>query len=340
MLLGPKFVAFAGVDVSEFSYELPEEAIAQEPIEPRDAARLLVAVDPNGAVEHRRVRDLPDLLRPGDVLVVNETRVLPARLHLTKATGGAAEVLLLEQTAGDKWEALVRPGRRLAPGTVLYAAGGEPAVEVGERLDDGRRAVRVLTDIEKIGEVPLPPYITKPLDDPDRYQTVYASQPDSVAAPTAGLHITDELLAATRNRGVTIATVDLAVGLDTFRPITADRVEDHVMHTERYSVPEGTMAACQRAERVIAVGTTTMRALESAAARDELSGRTDLFITPGFDFQIVDVLMTNFHMPRSSLLVLLAAFAGDRWRDLYATALDKGYRFLSFGDAMLVARQP
>lgn len=324
----------------EFDYPLPEDRIAQTPVEPRSAARLLVAVDAGGGIEHRAVSDLPDYLDGGDILVVNETRVLPARLHLRKRTGGAAEVLLLEPTdARGGWEALVRPGRRLPEGTTLLH-GDEPAVEVGAATADGRRHVRVLRPVEELGTVPLPPYITTPLADAERYQTVYAANPGSAAAPTAGLHLTHEVLERCRARGVTVATVDLAVGLDTFKPITAARVEDHVMHSERYSVPAETIEACRTARRVVAVGTTTVRALETAAATGRREGRTDLFIREGFRFRVVDALLTNFHMPRSSLLVLLAAFCGPRWRTLYDTALTEGYRFLSFGDAMFVARRP
>lgn len=323
-----------------YDYDLPEAAIAQTPSEERAAARLLVAVDRGGAVDHRRVSDLPQFLRAGDVLVVNETKVLPARLRLHKESGGAAEVLLLERVEDDRWIALVRPGRRLAPGTELHGSSGPIAV-VEDRLDDGRRIVRVLdaAAAEAEGELPLPPYITKPLDDPGRYQTVYAASPGSAAAPTAGLHLTPEVLRACESAGAEIHRVDLAVGLDTFRPIAGD-LDEHVMHSERYAVPEETWLACQRAERIFAVGTTVTRALESASASGQLSGRTSLFIRPGFHFRVVDVLLTNFHLPRSTLLVLLHAFAGDRWRQLYDVALEEGYRFLSFGDAMLVARSP
>jgi S-adenosylmethionine:tRNA ribosyltransferase-isomerase len=296
---------------------------------------LLVATDPAGGVGHRHVADLPDVLDDGDLLVVNDTRVLPARLHLQKATGGNVEVLLLEQFDGQ-WEALVRPGRRVPPGTVLRGGSGI-TVAVGGHLEGGRRLVRVEGDITVGGEVPLPPYIHEPLADPERYQTVYARQPGSVAAPTAGLHLTDAVLEGCRDRGVEVVSVDLAVGLDTFRPVTAERVEDHEMHSERYRVPSATLDACRRARRVVAVGTTTVRALESAAS-GPLEGRTSLFIHDDYRFQIVDVLLTNFHTPRSSLLLLLAAFAGERWRRLYEVALAEGYRFLSFGDAMLVAR--
>lgn len=325
-------------------YDLPEAAIAQQPCEPRDAARLLVALDPAGAVEHRRVRDLPDLLGPGDVLVLNTSRVLPARLRLAKATGGAAEVLLLEPEGdgADVWTALVRPGRRLAPGTVLERD-GRPVVEVGERLDDGQRRVRLLAGTEDVlaacGTVALPPYIHAPLADPERYQTVYADAPGSVAAPTAGLHLTVETLERCRAAGADIHTVDLAVGLATFRPITETDADDHVMHTERYRVPPATMDACRAARRVVAVGTTTVRALEGAARSGQLEGRTDLLVHGDFPWSVVDVLMTNYHLPRSTLLLLLEAFCGPRWRVLYREALAQGYRFLSFGDAMIVARR-
>lgn len=333
------------MDVPE--YDLPDVAIAQQPIEPRDAARLLVALDPAGTVQHRHVRDLPELLGPGDVLVLNTSRVLPARLQLTKQTGGAAEVLLLEPDGeAGEWIALVRPGRRLPPGTVLAATpGGPPLVEVAERLEDGQRRVRLLSDAEKVladvGTVALPPYIHEPLADPGRYQTVYADEPGSVAAPTAGLHLTHQILQRCRDRGATIATVDLAVGVATFRPVTEPRAEDHVMHAERYRVSPATLEACRRAGpagRVVAVGTTTVRALETAAATGRLTGESRLYIRGDYDFAVVDVLLTNFHLPRSTLLLLLESFCGPRWRELYAEALGEGYRFLSFGDAMLVGR--
>ena len=323
------------------SYDLPEEAIAQTPVEPRDAARLLVDHGVRSSPEHRIVRDLPELLRAGDLVVVNESRVLTARLRLHKATGGAVEVLLLEHEGDGAWRALVRPGRRLPPGTVLDA--GDLVVRVGERLDGGARRVElecddVETALAKHGEVPLPPYITAPLADPARYQTVYANVGGSVAAPPAGLHLTDAVLDACRARGVEIATVDLHVGLDTFRPVTAERLEDHEVHAERYAVPDATMHAIERAERVVAIGTTTVRALESAATFGERAGRTRLLIHGDYQWKVVDVLLTNFHLPRSTLLLLVESFIGPRWRDLYATALAEGYRFLSFGDAMLLER--
>jgi S-adenosylmethionine:tRNA ribosyltransferase-isomerase len=327
------------LDVPE--YDLPELAIAQVPVEPRDAARLLVALGPE--VEHAQVADLPEFLGPGDLLVVNSSRVVPARLLLRKATGGAAEVLLLEPRGEPPgtWEALVRPGRRLAPGTVLFA-GAEPplpVLEVGDRLPEGTRLVRALVDdLSVFGQLALPPYIRAPLADATRYQTVYADRAGSVAAPTAGLHLTEKVIERCSQRGVAVARLDLAVGMGTFRPIKDEQVDGHTMHAERYSVPASTWAACQQAERVIAVGTTTVRALESAAASGALEGRTQLHIRPGHRFSVVDVLMTNFHLPRSTLLVMLEAFAGPRWRQLYEVALDNGYRFLSFGDAMLVAK--
>jgi S-adenosylmethionine:tRNA ribosyltransferase-isomerase len=328
--------------MADYDYDLPESAIAQEPVSPRDAARLLFVRGPE--VRHATVRDLPGLLRPGDLLVANDTRVLPARLHLRKATGGAAEVLLLERLPGcaDEWEALVRPARRLPPGTPLMGAGGQPLVEVGEPTGDGTWRVRLLGSPWRVGEVPLPPYVHRPLRDPERYQTVFAARPGSVAAPTAGLHLTRAVIAACAARGIGFATVDLQVGLGTFKPVTVDDPADHRMHSEGFTVPAATWEACRATRaaggRVVAVGTTTVRALESTAAGGGLEGRTDLFIRPPYAFAVVDVLLTNFHLPRSSLLLLVEAFVGPCWRDLYATALREGYRFLSFGDAMCVER--
>lgn len=330
----------------DVDYELPDAAIAQVPVEPRDAARLLIDGGPGQAPQHRRVADLPGLLRPGDVVVRNTTRVLPARLRTTRATGGQAEVLLLEpvdDVGPDVWEALVRPSAKLRPGTELKL-GDDLTVVVGDDHGEGRRTVELVRPggadlldlLERHGEVPLPPYITTPLADPERYQTTYADRPGSVAAPTAGLHLTAAVLDGIAARGVSVVDVELVVGLGTFRPIAVDRVEDHRMHAERYRVPEATLEACDRAERVVAIGTTTVRALESAAASGRLEGRTDLFLHGDGPFAVVDALLTNFHQPRSSLLVLVDAFVGPRWRDLYATALAEGYRFLSFGDAMLL----
>jgi S-adenosylmethionine:tRNA ribosyltransferase-isomerase len=336
-----------------YDYGLPEEAIAQQPVEPRSAARLLVApgLAGNDVAAHATMADLPHLLGPGDVLVVNDTTVLPGRLDLVKTTGGRAEVLLLEPAGpgGVEWEALVRPGRRLPDPTLLHETmPGPPVVEVGPRVgtEDGRRRVRLLDPsvVERHGAMPLPPYIHRPLAEPGRYQTVYSAgrplEDRSAAAATAGLHFTPELLDACRAAGATVARLDLAIGLDTFVPITAPTPEQHVIHTERYAVPSETMEACARAGRVVAVGTTVVRALETAAATGRRSGRTDLFIRGAFPFRVVDVLVTNFHLPRSSLLLLVEAFCGPQWRDLYAVALAEGYRFLSFGDALVVGRPP
>jgi S-adenosylmethionine:tRNA ribosyltransferase-isomerase len=329
------------VDGADFDYGLPASAIAQTPVEPRDAARLLVDRGPGRTPDHHHVHDLPDLLRPGDVVVVNETRVIPARLRLRRRTGGAAEVFLLEplDDAGS-WDALVRPGARLRDGEVLAAPDGTEAVEVGGRTGDTRR-VRLLVgadDLARIGDVPLPPYITGTLDDPERYQTVYARQPGSVAAPTAGLHLTPELLRRLGERGIALATVELVVGLDTFKPVTVADPAQHRMHSERYLVPTATLEACRSARRVVAIGTTTVRALEAAAATGESSGRTTLFIRRPYDWRVVDVLLTNFHLPHTTLLMMIDAFIGPRWRELYEFALRAGYRFLSFGDAMLLER--
>ena len=384
----------AGTPMDAYEYGLPERAIAQEPIEPRSAARLLIgpglsgpgtygsgaywpgasgggpsadgpsAYGPSGprTPSHATMADLPSLLGPGDVLVVNDTRVLAARLDLAKLTGGRAEVLLVEPLGAPdadgvtEWAALVRPGRRLPAGTLLVEAGeGDvpdeaiPVVEVGEPIDPdpegpGTRKVRLLDPsvVARSGTMPLPPYIHHTLGDPDRYQTVYSADRDlvdrSAAAPTAGLHFTPDLLDACRAAGAELARVDLAIGLDTFRPVTAPTAEAHVIHTERYTVPPETVVACAGARRVVAVGTTAVRALESAASTGVLSGRTDLYIHGDHRFRVVDLLVTNFHLPRSSLLLLVEAFCGPIWRDLYAEALADGYRFLSFGDAMIVAR--
>ncbi len=338
------------MESADLYYDLPDRAIAQVPAEPRDSARLLDATGPPTQPVHRRMWELADRVTPGDVIVVNDTRVLPARLRLKKATGGAVEVLLLAPRQGrpGEWEALVGSAHRVASGTELAAVG--MTVTVGAELGDGRRAVVLdhpshideMDAIQANGEVPLPPYIHRPLADPDRYQTVYAQPPlqaRSVAAPTAGLHLTPGLFQRCVDQGATIHAVELEVGLGTFKPISTSRVEDHHMHAERYRVTSEVMDACQATGRVWAVGTTVVRALESAACRGELEGSTDLFIRPGFEFKVVDRLLTNFHLPRSSLLALVEAFMGPTWRRLYRTALAEGYRFLSFGDAMLIDRR-
>jgi S-adenosylmethionine:tRNA ribosyltransferase-isomerase len=330
--------------MSDVVYDLPEHAIAQRPVEPRDAARLLVDRGSSTAVEHRHVRDLPQLLQCGDLLVVNDTRVLPARLGLRRNTGGQVEVLLLERRndTATRWAALVRPSRKIAVDEIVTA--GPLQVRVGERLDDsGQREVEILGDdplgaIQQHGQLPLPPYITERPDDPDRYQTVYARRAASAAAPTAGLHFTDDLLARLADAGVGLARVELVVGLDTFRPVAVEDPADHPMHTEAYRVPPETIDALAKATRVVAVGTTSARALESYGATGEAFGRTSLFIRRPYPWKYVDVLMTNFHLPRTTLLLMIDAFIGPRWRDLYETALANDYRFLSFGDAMLLER--
>jgi S-adenosylmethionine:tRNA ribosyltransferase-isomerase len=333
------------VHIADIDYHLPTELIAQVPVEPRDSARLLVDQG-SAAPRDALVRDLPQFLRDGDVLVVNDTKVVPARLHLSRASGGAAEVLLLEplDDTHREWESLIRPGRKMKPGEVLYANDNSAVLEVQGRGAQGDTfRISFLHDdpgslITRLGEMPLPPYITQRLGDTSRYQTVYARDAKSAAAPTAGLHFTPELLAAVRSMGVHIANVELVVGLDTFAPVTADDPRDHVIHTESYQVPPDTLAAVRSARRVVAVGTTATRALESVGATGKTSGRTDLFITPGFAFRYVDVMLTNFHMPRTTLLLMISAFVGDRWRRLYEHAVREQYRFLSFGDAMLLDR--
>lgn len=336
------------MQLSDIDYHLPEELIAQHPVEPRDSARLLVALD---GIEHRRVSDLVDHVGEGDLLVVNETRVLPARLDLRRVSGGRVEVLLLEacDEVDERWEALVRPGRKMRAGEVLVTDDGRPFAEVegraaaGDtfvvRIVEGESAVDRRAAIGAVGSVPLPPYITAPLGNRERYQTVYSKREASAAAPTAGLHFTPELMTAIENRGARFAPVELVVGLDTFKPVEEENPLNHRIHTERYSVPELTWAAVGEARRVVAVGTTSCRALESVAATGRLEGRTDLFITPGFQWRVVDVMMTNFHMPRTTLLLMISSFVGDSWRDIYAEAVREKYRFLSFGDAMLLARR-
>lgn len=330
--------------ISDIDYDLPDARIAQKPVEPRDAARLMVSL--GGAVEHRTMSEFPSLVGEGDVVVVNDTRVLPARLVLQRKTGGAAEVLLLERRSPDArlWEGLIKPARKLKEGEVLEYF-GKRVVRIGPRTEAGDTFVVEITDddplalIDRIGVMPLPPYIRGSLKDKERYQTVYAKTPASAAAPTAGLHFTPELLARIEERGAVIKRVELIVGLDTFKPISVDNPLDHVIHSEFYEVPADTLEACRSASRVVAIGTTATRALESAAASGQLSGRTSLFITPGYEWKMVDCMLTNFHMPRTSLLLMISSFTGGRWRELYDEALREQYRFLSFGDAMFVCRQ-
>jgi S-adenosylmethionine:tRNA ribosyltransferase-isomerase len=341
------------MDVALFDYALPPALIAQEPAEPRDAARLLVLDRVRGTRADRRFADLPDLLRAGDCLVVNESRVVPARLAACDPTGRVLELLLLREVAADRWEALVRPARRAPVGMELAVGGGEAAARVVEARADG---VRILTFsaparalLARHGVPPLPPYIDRHLspkpEDWQRYQTVYARHEGSIAAPTAGLHFTADLLARLRARRVEVHALTLHVGIGTFRAVRAASVEEHRMHAEEVAIPAVTADAVNRARaegrRVVAVGTTTTRALEWAAASGEVracGGAADLFIWPGHHFRAVDALITNFHQPRSTLLMLVAALAGrEAVLDAYRHAVAAGYRFYSYGDAMLIA---
>jgi S-adenosylmethionine:tRNA ribosyltransferase-isomerase len=309
---------------AELDYDLPPGLIAQRPLPRRDESRLLVYDRKARATHHRRFRDLPEELPAGALVVVNDTRVLPARLRVRRPSGGEAEVLLLEPLDDGLWEALARPTKRLRPGMRLAE------VELVEHRGDGRWLVRL--EGRPAGEAPLPPYIVEPLADAERYQTVYAEEEGSAAAPTAGLHFTADVLAR-----LDVERITLHVGLDTFRPVTADDLEEHEIHSERYRVREQAWERIRKAECVVAVGTTTVRVLESLARGAPLEGRTSLFVTPGFDFRRVDALVTNFHLPRSTLLALVMAFAGvEETRRLYRAAIEERYRFYSFGDAMLL----
>ena len=340
---------------SDFDYDLPPRVIAQEPVEPRDAARLMRLPAAGGLPSDHVFADLPRLLHRGDLLVVNRSRVFPARLLGRRAKGGAAEVLLLRELGEDRWEALVRPGRRLRPGdTVTIDPGLAAGIETEAVGPEGRRVVHlraatgtVEAALDRAGHVPLPPYIRRPdrPEDRARYQTVYARERGSVAAPTAGLHFTPGLFEALRAAGIAIAEVVLHVGPGTFRPVTVEVVEDHRLEPEPYLIPPAAASAIAATRaaggRVVAVGTTVVRTLESAAGGDRTvragEGQTDLVVRPGFEFRVVDALLTNFHLPRSSLLLLVAAFAGrERVLAAYEEALRRGYRFYSYGDAMLL----
>lgn len=342
---------------SDFDFDLPATSIAQEAA-PRGESRLL-ALDRQEPERHARVRDLPRLLRPGDLLVLNDTRVIPARLLGQSGGGGRMEILLVERTAERDWDALVKPGRRARPGAVITLAEGL-AAEVIDKREDGRHRLRFSEPIEphldRLGHIPLPPYIHRPdtPEDRERYQTVFAREPGAVAAPTAGLHFTDQILREIADAGVEIARVTLHVGLGTFKPVSVERIAEHRMESERYEISEETAGAIGRARaeerRIVAVGTTVVRTLEGAAAAGDgeiRAGRnsTRIFIYPdspdgpGFQFQVVDALLTNFHLPRSTLLMLVSAFAGrERVMAAYAEAIREGYRFYSYGDAMLVER--
>ena len=332
---------------SDFDYDLPEDRITQVPAEPRDSARLMLVDRVSGRTEHHVFSDLPDVLRPGDLLVLNRSRVLPARIRGRLATGGSAEVLLLRHLSPGRWQALVRPARRLREGAAVRA-GEDLVLRIAAEGERGLREITIedgVGDPDKAllaaGEMPLPPYIRRWTGDPERYQTVYGDVAGSAAAPTAGLHFTETLLERVRSAGIEIATVLLHVGLDTFRPVHEDDPIDHKMHREWFQVPDATAIAAERTResggRVIAVGTTCVRTLEAWGATGEAEGWTDLFIRPGYRWQVVDGMITNFHLPKSTLLMLVSAFAGrERVLAAYAEAIERGYRFFSFGDAMLI----
>lgn len=337
--------------LSDFDYELPEELIAQTPVEPRNASRLMVLDPAEENIEHRHFYDLQAFLTPGDTLIFNDTRVLPARLIGRKEpTGARVEVLLLRRVEGDEWETLVKPGKKAMRGATIRF-GKELSCEVTGHTDFGGRLVRfhyqgIFEEIlDRLGETPLPPYIHEKLADRERYQTVYSRASGSAAAPTAGLHFTPEQMQSLKDAGVNLGFLTLHVGLGTFRPVKAERIEDHVMHSEYYAISEETAKLIRdtkaAGKRVVAVGTTSIRTLESAAVgKDEIygrSGETSIFIYPGYDFKIVDAIVTNFHLPKSTLLMLISAFAGREFTlRAYREAVQEKYRFFSFGDAMLI----
>lgn len=363
---------------SEFDYDLPPELVAQEPVSPRDASRLMVLERTTETISHHAFRDLTEFLRPGDIMVANDTRVIPARLRGHKSTGGAVELLLLERRTATEWQAMVG-GRRVGLGTSITIADpdGQPTTLTATVIAEGDESLRELqfsepieSWLEQVGSTPLPPYIHTTLDDPDRYQTIYARPPGSAAAPTAGLHFTPDLLLALREQGVLFETCTLHVGLDTFKPVAVDSISDHTIHSEWATLTPNAAQRINEAKlaggRLIAVGTTSMRVLETAALRSAgiggslqtisqrdasgetsslcpwkpvaaFEGHTDLYITPGYVFRAVDALITNFHLPRSSLLMLVSAFAGHAFsRTAYEVAIADRYRFYSFGDAMLI----
>ena len=335
----------------DFFYELPQEQIAQTPIEPKDHSRLMVLRRDSDNIEHKHFYDIIDYLNKGDTLIVNDSRVIPARIYGYKEdTGAKIEFLLLRQLDGKRWETLVKPGKKAKPGTRFIFGDGLLTAEVIEVTDDGNRIVELNSEeniyatLDKIGQMPLPPYITEKLEDQERYQTVYSHELGSAAAPTAGLHFTNELLDKIREKGVNIGYVTLHVGLGTFRPVKVDDVTKHKMHSEHYEIPAETAELIKRTKasgkRVIAVGTTSCRTLESVAAQGELracDGFTDIFIYPGFKFKVLDGLITNFHLPESTLIMLVSAFYGyDKTMRAYDIAVKENYRFFSFGDAMAI----
>ncbi|MDI6706632.1 MAG: tRNA preQ1(34) S-adenosylmethionine ribosyltransferase-isomerase QueA [Bacillota bacterium] len=338
--------------VKDFDYYLPEELIAQRPLEQRDMSRLMVLHRQNGSIEHKTFRDIIDYLNPGDCLVLNDTRVIPARLIGEREdTGGQIEFVLLNRLDRDRWEVLVKPGRRARIGRRFVFGSGELTAEVIGNTPSGERIVRfgfngVFEEVlDRLGNMPLPPYIKEKLEDKERYQTVYSKEEGSAAAPTAGLHFTHDLLDRIKAKGVNVAFITLHVGLGTFRPVKAEDVEDHRMHSEYYRIGKDAAGTINRAKdgggRIVAVGTTSCRTLETAAADNGIvqagSGWTDIFIYPGYRFKAMDVLLTNFHLPESTLIMLVSAFAGrENIIRAYNTAVDERYRFFSFGDAMLV----
>lgn len=342
------------MNVDLYDFELPEHLIAQTPLLDRSSSRLLTVNKENGEISHQVFGDIINHLRPGDTLVLNDTKVIPARLFGAKEdTGAKAEVLLLKNLDGDRWEALVKPGKRLKKGSVITFGEGKLRAVIEEEGDLGARTLSFSYDgifqeiLDSLGQMPLPPYIKEKLDDRDRYQTVYAKHEGSAAAPTAGLHFTEELLDQIRERGVDIAFITLHVGLGTFRPMSVDRVEDHVMHEEYYILSQETADLLnetkRRGGRVVAVGTTSCRTLETVGSQceggllQESSGWTSIFIYPGYEFKVVDALITNFHLPKSTLVMLVSALAGrDHILEAYKEAVDQEYRFFSFGDAMFI----
>lgn len=336
---------------SDFDFYLPEELIAQTPLERRDGSRLLALDKYSGEIEHRHFYDLPDFLKAGDCLVMNNSRVLPARLIGTRKTGGMVELVLLRDLGDGRWECLSRPGRKTKPGTELSFGDGELNAAVEAVVEGGNRIVRFdykgifLEVLERLGKMPLPPYIKEELNEPERYQTVYSRELGSAAAPTAGLHFTEELLEKLRAKGVKLCYVTLHVGLGTFRPVKEDEIEDHEMHSEFCVIPEETAQAVNETKRaggrIIAVGTTSCRTLESFAKEDgtleACSGWTNIFIYPGYKFKCIDALITNFHLPESTLIMLVSALAGrENILNAYKTAVEERYRFFSFGDAMFI----
>ena len=336
---------------SDFTYDLPDRLIAQTPLQQRDASRLLVLDKTTGERSHRHFYDLPEYLKPGDCLVLNDSRVIPARLIGARPTGGAIEVVLLRDLGDNRWECLTRPGKKMRPGHTMSFGDGELTGEVEEVTEGGNRIIRFtyegifLEVLERLGRMPLPPYIKEQLEDQERYQTVYSVHPGSAAAPTAGLHFTNELLDSIRAMGVDVRFVTLHVGLGTFRPVKVEDIEEHEMHAEFCTVPEETADAVNRTHanggRVIAVGTTSCRTLESFTGEDGVlradSGWTNIFIYPGYCFKCIDALVTNFHLPGSTLVMLVSALAGrENILSAYNEAVREEYRFFSFGDAMFI----